>query len=270
MSLILQGRLIGADGKALSGEFVLIDAQSNMLSQVFKTASDGSYSFTVGWPSESEWVNFYAPGYHSTVFTTMEVYEQPELLLQVDPSQKQNNNLLPITLAATAALLLLNKKKKVGKITTGEVMPYIAIGAGVLGFSFFKQFLEKLGIWDSKDTKDLDADATNPANAWSPAFYHNKPDSTPWTYRITDSTAAAYSREIYNAFGPFNDCEECAKAVIKRLRTKSNLSFLAEVFSSIYGQDLLSFLRGGNWPQDRLSDADVNEINQYVKNLPNY
>lgn len=180
-----------------------------------------------------------------------------------------DTSLMPVALAATAAAFLIGnrKKKRVGEIKPGQVAAFAGVG---LGFIAVHKLLVALGVFKGKDTAQLDNEATNPASAWSPLFYHNKPASEPWTYTINTATASAYAKELYDAFGAFNDCEECAKAVIKRLRTKANVSFLSEVFSNIYGQDLLNFLRGGMWPQDRLSDADVNELNQYVKNLPNY
>lgn len=179
-------------------------------------------------------------------------------------------NIVAVASVIAALLLLQQKKKKVGKLSMSDIGPIAMIGVGVLGFTFFKQLMEKLGIWDSKDNKELDEAAIDPNSAWSPTFWQNKPANEAWSYAITQSVANGYANEIYNAFGAFNDCEECAKAVIKRLRTKANLSFLAWCFSNVYGQDLLSFLRGGYWPQDRLSDADVNELNNYIKNLPNY
>lgn len=205
-----------------------------------------------------------ANGHESTSFEVADVVNGGEYDFALEPT---SSNLLPIVGIAAAGLYFANRnKKRVGKLTTGDAVPWAAVGVGVLGFSLLRQLLEKLGIWDSADTKELNTDATDPGSPWNPNYWRN---FTTYTYAITQSTGNSYAKEIYDAFGAFNDCEECAKAVFKRLRTKANVSFVVWCFSNLYGQDLLNFLRGGFWPQDRLSDADVNEINNYIKNLPN-
>lgn len=175
-------------------------------------------------------------------------------------------------LAVLAAVHLYRQKTgKIGKLTTADLMPLFLLAGGVIGFVLLKQVLEKLGIWESADTKALDAVQDEPNSFWSPNYWQTiKPANKNWTYAITESEAAEWLREIEDSFGMFNDCEECAIAVFKRCRTKANLSFLSWVFSKLGGGDLLTYLRGGWWPQDRLSDADVNIINQYISKLPNY
>lgn len=131
----------------------------------------------------------------------------------------------------------------------------------------FKGLLELLGLKDTQDTKDLDATSQSAGNFWSPTFYQQAPSGS---LLLTMAAAEEYSRQIYNAVGPFNDDEEAVIGVFKKLKTQSQVSFLADVFSTKYQSDLLSFIRGGNWPQDRLSDADVNTINKYILSLPKY
>lgn len=255
--------------KPLTAKYSIVNTSGLIFSKE-TTNSEGFFSVSLDetFAFDDLFLKMEAAGYIPASFPVTDLREGEYYLLN------KNNNApiaFPAVLIAGAAYLALsNKKKKVGKITTGDIIPVAAVGVGILGFSLFKKLLEKTGVWDSADTKELNADSTNPASAWSPIYWHNKPANENWSYAITTGTAQAYAKEIYDSFGPFNDCEECVKAVIKRLRTKSNLSFLAEIFSNGYGQDLLSFLRGGIWPQDRLSDADVNELNNYIKNLPNY
>lgn len=141
----------------------------------------------------------------------------------------------------------------------------IAAGAGALLFYFgvLDPLLTALGIKKSQDTKDNDAEAEDPGSPWSPAYY--KAVGGTLLYR---SVAEKMAEEIYDAFGFFDDNEEQAIGVLKTIRFQSQLSFLADVFYQKYNQDLLTFLRGGNWPKDRLSDADVAMINSYIKKLP--
>jgi hypothetical protein len=183
---------------------------------------------------------------------------------------KSGINILQIGILTAGLYALVQKKRRVGKLDSGEVMNWALIAVGVLGFSFVKQILESLGIWKSRDTKDLDNASTDPNSWWNPLWFTSKPLDVSYTYAISRATADAYAREIYNAFGPVNDCEECAIAVFKRCKTKANASFISYAFNQLTGQDLLSFLRGGSWPQDRLSDSDVATINNYINSLPNW
>lgn len=165
-------------------------------------------------------------------------------------------------------LVLLNerKKKSVGKIDKENIIPILLIGGAIISFDLLKKLFESIGIWNSAETKQLDNQASNPGSYWNPNYYTQ---FSSYSYALDTTQAAALAKQIYDSFGVFNDCEECVKSVFKSLRTKSNVSFLAKVFAANYGQDLLSFLRGGIWPQDRLSDSDVAEIDSYISKLPN-
>lgn len=181
----------------------------------------------------------------------------------------QKTNYLPYVLGGVGVLLLLSSKKKkkgVGKIENKDLMTLALAGGLLLSFDLIKRFFEGIGIWKSADTKNIDAEETNPDSAFNPNFYKQYVN---YTYAITGQQALDYAAQIYNAFGAFNDCEECVMNVFYALRTKSNVSFLADKFAQQYGQSLLPFLRGGWWPQDRLSDSDLNTILQYVSKLPN-
>lgn len=179
----------------------------------------------------------------------------------------------PLLIASAGILFLVFRKKKkaVGKISAGDVTPFILIGGALLAFSAVNKLFTFLGIFRSKDTKNLDQEASNPNSPWSPNYWIVwKEKGVKWSYAIDEPTAYAWLEELRDAFGWFNDCEECAIAVLKRCRTKSNLSFLAWVFQKYWGEDLLTYLRGGWWPEDRLSDEDVNTIDKYISKLPNY
>lgn len=184
------------------------------------------------------------------------------------PNQGLSFNTIAVLGAGVLVFIFLasKKKKRVGKIERKDVMTFALIAGLALSFDVLRRILESVGIWDSKDTKNIDAEITNPESAFNPNFYTKY---STYTYTISTAQATEMAKQIKDAFGIFNDCEECVKSVFFSLKTKSNVSFLAKVFSDIYGQALLSYLRGGLWPQDRLSDKDVNEILTFVSKLPN-
>lgn len=175
------------------------------------------------------------------------------------------NNKNELILLGLSGLLLLNsknEKKKIGKIETKDIL---MIGAGVIGFTILNKILQTFGIWKSPETKALDNIVNDSGSFWNPNYYKQ---FSSYSYAITTDQAAQYAKQIYDSFGMFNDCEECVKGVFRQLRTKANVSFLSEIFYRLYGQDLITWLRGGIWPQDRLSDSDVNEINNFLSKLP--
>ena len=207
------------------------------------------------------------PGYDKISVRYVDMYGVDQIVL----TQQNSFPAWQIALVIAAVLLYKRKNKKVGKVTTADLWPIFLGVAGLIGFDLIKKILEWLGIWDSKENKALDNAESSPDSFWNPNYWITiKPASAQWTYAISEATATEWCKEIYNSMGAFNDCEECVVSVFNRCRTKANASFLAWVFNRIYGQSLLPWLRGGNWPQDRLSDADVYKINSYISQLPNY
>jgi hypothetical protein len=210
-------------------------------------------------------VYFTAPGYKGKVVSMSQLMAQPNVTLE---------NSIPVFAIALVlgAVMIMRKRGKIGAFGTSDVMTIFYLLGGVIAFTLIKKILEKFGIWDSQDTKDLDHASEDPNSFWNPVFWQTaKPANAQWTYAITYSTAVDYAKQIYDAFGVFNDDEEAVIGVFKLCRTKANASYIAYAFQHEYGEDLLKFLRGSwIWPQDRLSDADVNEINQYINRLPKY
>lgn len=144
---------------------------------------------------------------------------------------------------------------------------YILIGAGAVALVYFgvlNPLLKFLGVKDSQDTVSLDNESVNPVSYWSPLLWKQ----TPGAIILTTAAVEKMVTDIYNAFGLFNDCEECVTAVFKQLKFKTQVSYLSDYFYKKYGQDLLSYIRGGLYPQDRLSDKDVQLINEFLQKLP--
>lgn len=143
----------------------------------------------------------------------------------------------------------------------------ILVGAGAVALVYFgllNPVLKFLGIKESTETRELETASVSPNSFWNPNFWSLQEGATILRVAVAEQLA----KDIWDAFGAFNDCEECVIGVFKTLRFQTQASFLAFTFQRMYGQDLLTFLRGGSWPQDRLSDADVSEINRFINNLP--
>lgn len=194
----------------------------------------------------------------------------------------------PIILILALVLILAmdrrNRKKKVGQAaaltaasaasaawkdqTTRIVILGIVVIVSMKIFGLFDRLLIMFGLKKNPDTEKLDQESENPESFWNPNFYKDGPSGT---LLLTSAAAEKLSKQIYDAIGLFDDDEEAVIAVFKSLRTQSQASFLSEKFAQLYKADLLSWLRGsGIWPKDRLSDADVKQITDYVNKLPKY
>ncbi len=177
------------------------------------------------------------------------------------------NKGFPWWVLLAAVPFVMKKKKSVGKTTTGNVL---TVGTALLvmkGFGLLNNTLEFLGLQESQDTKDLNNASENPLSPWSPNFWKAGPAGT---YLLTVSVMENMLTNLIIAFGPFNDDEAAAVAVFKSLKTQSQLSFFSDWFKQRDGRDLLTWLRGGTWPGDRLSDAETNTINAFILKLPKY
>lgn len=255
-------------GQPIPFTSIVSNSQTNEVLSTFN--SDGVNPqvkiYLGGYPLSYFSVQIKAPGY-KTISARLDTITDTTIFLQ------KTSKLPFLELIAAAAILAYaaKKKKKVGALTMEEIKPFLFVGGGILAFDSVKRILEGLGFWKSPATKNLDDASTNPNSFWNPNFWRTvKPDAANWTYAIDITTAQEWLKDLRNAFGAFNDNEEQAIAVFRRCRTQANCSFLADIFNRTYNEDLLTWLRGGWWPQDRLSDADVNTINNYISRLPKY
>lgn len=156
--------------------------------------------------------------------------------------------------------------KKGLQINTNTIL---AVGAGIAviwGLTGLKGFLNKLGITESQDTKDLDKEAANPYSPWSPLFWTKGPTGT-ILLRVADMEKMYQT--LQDSWGYFDDDEEKAKGVIKGLKTQSQLSFFSDWMKKTKSIDLFDYMRGGAY-WHRLEDSDMNELTEYIKKLPKY
>lgn len=260
MEIIVRDR----NGKLLNGFFYKVDIARNPIglqqnfingyAQINATSPDDLFLFS-------------APGFASFVASANEL--QNDNVIELEPGSNNSNGSVVLVAGVVGILLFKNgksKKKIVAKIELNKVEPVLLIGGGLIAFVALKKVLTMFGLVDSQATQDLNNQTTNPASFWNPSYYKN---FSSYSYAIDFATAQQYVNQITDAFGIFNDNEEQAIAVFHQLKTKANVSYLADVFYRLTGQDLLTYLRGGSWPQDRLSDENVNEINQFLSKLPN-
>ena len=197
----------------------------------------------------------------------------------------QQRNTLELALASGLFVIGMSidehqtKRGKIGGVVSSAAGglfsdPVVKYGtilvAGIVVFKVFgiaDKILQWLGLSDSKATKNLDAQAEDPGSFWNPTMWQKGGKGT---LLLTEAAVEAMITQIYDAAGWIDDNEEEMIAPFKTLKTQSQASYLAYKWQQKYKTDLLKWLRGGTWPKDRLSDADVNEITEYVNKLPQF
>lgn len=148
----------------------------------------------------------------------------------------------------------------------------IVIGGGVLVYKLVvKPVLSKLGL-----LSDANKAAGTTLSAWDVNFWKNAPAGS---LILTTAASNAYAKDIYSYPGLIWDDYSIVIGTLKKLKTQSQVSFLADVFLKNYKLDLYQylvdgdkggFLFGGSLPADGLSDEHLTQINDYVKSLPKY
>jgi len=149
------------------------------------------------------------------------------------------------------------------KISTTDVL---LIGGGLLAFTAVKRILIAAGISAGQGTQAASQLITDPNSYFKPSYYKRTGGSL-----IRRADAERYARQIHSAFGIFQDDFNAIVAVFNRMPSKAAISFLADVFSQIYKEDLLTFLTngGGLLPWDGLSDNQLKQLIALTNKLPN-
>lgn len=267
----------------------ITDEQGNVLQNIYVTTGDMNtkeiwYSYEL-WPQGNYSVNvpddqinsggglfIKKEGYQDlqVSFATLAYYDST---IVMQKGAGSNNSVLWIGAAVAAAVLYQNSssKKKVGEITEGQAKAGLYIAGGVLAWVLLKDLFEALGIFKSKEEIQLDNAANNPGSFWNPNYWLSKPDNIPYTQPVVTLPQAQYfAEQIFDAMSWYDDKEEVPIGIFRSMPSQAAASFLCYVFQKTYGYDMLSWLRGGVWPKDRLSDADVADITNFVNRLPKY
>lgn len=149
------------------------------------------------------------------------------------------------------------------KITTKDA---IYIAGGLLAFTAIKRILIAGGLAAGPGTQAASQLITDPNSYFKPSYYKRVGGRL-----IVRAEAERLARQIYNAFGVFQDDFNAVLAAFSRVPSKAAVSFLADVFQQIYKEDLLSFLTngGGLLPWDGLSDNQLKTLIAFTNKLPN-
>ena len=158
----------------------------------------------------------------------------------------------------------MSLKKTIGSEIGKEVILKVAgygIGIGAVYFLVLRPILQKVGVIQTKEDKaraEQDkVNAGSQTSAFSPNLYKDKPG----VLLLTSASANALADQIYNAIGNFYDDENAIYAALRQLKSKEQLSQLADVFVKRHAANLFTYLRRN------LSDSEMDVINSITANL---
>jgi len=146
-------------------------------------------------------------------------------------------------------------------MNNNQVKEYV-LPIGLLALVYFggRSILQAVGVLKSEQA------ATNeklilPGSPLTPSFYQNYKGQK---LLLTTGAASAYSTVLKEAKGLFNDDEAAVLGIFQNMKTKSQVSYLSDVFQTIYGVSLVAFLL------NFLSEDEFNQVAKIVNGLPDY
>jgi len=137
--------------------------------------------------------------------------------------------------------------------------------------SSIDRIFQGLGISQSEAAASLEAMKRDPGSFWNGQYWRNVSKRTPGglVKILTNAAVNDLWASLNKAFGYFNDDETAVIAAFrKHIRTQTQLSYFSEWVAKNAGVDLLTWLEGSGYPNDRLSAEEIDIITQYVKKLP--
>ena len=126
---------------------------------------------------------------------------------------------------------------------------------------------DSLGITTSTATTNVQANIISNDSPLSPNLWLKGGSQT---VLVTYNEVVRRLDLISSSFGYFGDNFGQVLAQFQLCRTQSQSSYMAHVWRTKNGNDLLNYLRGSAWPNDRLSDSEINEIINYLQSLPKF
>lgn len=127
--------------------------------------------------------------------------------------------------------------------------------------------LELVGLKDSKESKEVDADSKS--DYWNPNWYLDLQKQGKTIYLMNAASLKGFGDDIYNSINmtyayipTFADDEDKIKSVFTLIKYQTQISQLADWMSKIKGKDLFSWLR------DELSADDMIRIKDIIQKKP--
>ena len=149
------------------------------------------------------------------------------------------------------------------------VIGAVALGGYIL-YKPFKALFDTLGITQSETQQQLQTQQTKGKKSpFSPLYWKQFKGA----HILTQAQANAKADALYNAITNLGPKFDTILAVFKSLSYKTQVSFLADVFSRRYKRDLLDYLQNGRsnfLVHNALREDSLSTILQLVENMKTY
>jgi hypothetical protein len=149
---------------------------------------------------------------------------------------------------------------------SSSIDPNTIIKAGVTlaGLFIVYKIAQKVGLIPTaaSNAAEQNLQQLEAANYWD----YNKFLSTApsGTLLLTQSGAAAYVDDLWNATGIFNDDEDMIYGVFRAMKTKSQVAALAKRFNQLKNKDLFGYLN------EYLNDSELLKVKAIIDQKPTY
>lgn len=145
----------------------------------------------------------------------------------------------------------------------------LILGAGIAGLILVRRIMVNFGLAKGAGERRAEQAQEDPGSPWKGAFWKRGGTGT---LLLTVAQADNYSTKIYEALNWYSDDEDTVIGIFNSLKTKSQVSWLAEKFFIKYNKDLLQWLKEGSdlFPWNGLGSDELQRILNIVDKLPNY
>jgi len=140
----------------------------------------------------------------------------------------------------------------------------IKAGISLAGLFIVYRLLQKTGLLPSAASNQAaqNLQELESSNYWN---YNDFLAKAPGGHALlTQSGAAAYVDDLWNATGYFNDDEEKIYGVFRAMRTQSQIAALAKRFNQLKSKDLYGYLK------DYLNETELLTVKRIIDQKPKY
>lgn len=135
-----------------------------------------------------------------------------------------------------ADLIKQQGKNQVAVYVFGAIA--VAVVGSIVYFGLVNPILKSVGLKDSAEDKEKEKalEKERKENYWQQTYYENKQN----LLTLNAMGANEIADGIYNSWGLFNDDESTITSVFGKIKTKSDLSYVASRYYALHKSDLLT------------------------------
>jgi hypothetical protein len=138
----------------------------------------------------------------------------------------------------------------------------LPVGGLIFLVIFGKKVLEKIGLVDSKDDKNLESNLSNKYLTAEPFLEFRKKTGFKVPTYVEDSLINGFVKRLYDSKGFFNDDEDNVYSIFRSAQSKLQVSCFAYYFNQIKGRNLIEYL------SSFLNSSEIARISEIIDKKP--